>query len=155
MIENSIGAHLFQNFYVSIDGKKQDAMKGGRLSCSFFVSSILNNFNLINDIQLTVKKIIVDMKKSGWEKIKRKRKGSVVIWEEERCPDKDMLAWEKKIYQHGNVHQHIGFYVGNNQAISNSFKKRTPILHHWTFGSRSSKTYRRITDIFWHPKLNN
>lgn len=141
MIENSIGARLFQNFYVDIDGKKHDAVKAGRLSCAFFVSSILNNFGLIRQSHLTVNNTVKDMRKSGWTEIGKPKKGAI-------------LVWEKKVDQKGNIHKHIGFYISNKQAISNSFHRRIPVCHHWTFGQRGSKSYRRIITIFWHKKLN-
>ncbi len=133
---------LFRHFYVYKNDKRVNAVKNGRLSCAFFVSFILHNFDLIKQSHLTVKSTIKDMQKSGWTKIKKPKKGAVIVWQE-------------KIGSDGQVHKHIGFYVSYQRVISNSFKKRTPILHHWTFGLRSSKTYRQITDIFWHHKLNN
>lgn len=141
IIENSAGAKLFQNFYVKVGKKKADAAKGGQRSCAFFVSFILHNFNLIKEAHATVDSALDDMKKSGWREIKRPRKGAVLEWEEKEFPDKSM-------------HKHIGFYIGNNQAISNSTRYKKPARHHMTFGAKNSKIYRRIIAIYWHPKLN-
>lgn len=141
MIENSVGTKLFQNFYVKINKKKVDAVKGGRLSCAFFVSFILHNFNLIKKAHLTVDSTLDDMKKSGWRKIKKPRKNAVIEWERKEFPNK-------------SIHKHIGFYIGKNQAISTSSHYKKPVMHHITFGAKNSKTYRRIIAIYWHPKLN-
>ncbi len=142
MIENSLGTRLFQNFYIYNGKNKKDGVKDGELSCAFFVSFILNNFDLINKSHLTVKSTIGDMQESGWIKIKKPRKGAVIVW-------------KKKLYPDGKTHSHIGFYVGNRQAISNSQSRRTPVRHYFTFGSPGSKLYRQMTTIFWHKKLDS
>ena len=141
MIENSVGTRMFCNFYVRVGKRKQNAVQGGKLSCAFFVSFILNNFGLIKESHLTVKSTINDIKRSGWTMIKRPRKGAVIIWEE-------------KLYSDKNAHSHIGFYIGNKQAISNSTRSHKPVRHHWTFGPRGSKNYRKVIAIYWHPELN-
>lgn len=135
VIKNSAGTKLFQNFYLKINNRKQDILKNGELSCAFFVSSILIIFGLIKKIHCTVSSTIKDLKKSGWKKSKKVKIGSVIIWEEKQG------------------HQHIGFYIGKNKAISNAFylyKKRTPFIHHFTYNNK-----RKIKTIFWHPKLEN
>ncbi|MDA2935843.1 hypothetical protein MYX06_01315 [Patescibacteria group bacterium AH-259-L05] len=141
IIENSAGTKLFQKFYVKVDKRKIDAVKGGRFSCAFFVSFILHNFNLIKQAHITVDSTLDDMEKSGWKEIKRLRKGAVLEWEEKEFPDK-------------SIHKHLGFYIGNNQAISNSTRHRKPVRHHMTFGPQSSKKYRKIIAMYWHPKFN-
>ena len=37
VINNSVGSKLFQTYYVSAGKKKVDVMRGGELSCAFFV----------------------------------------------------------------------------------------------------------------------
>jgi len=139
MIENSIGARLFQNLYIN-DGTRSDAVRGGRLSCAFFVSSILNNFGLLKEPHARVESTLKDMQKFGWFEIKKLRKGAVLLWEAQKG-------------QFG-IHKHLGFYLAKNMAISNSSKKRVPVRHHWTFGKKSNKSYRRIIGIYWHKKLD-
>ncbi len=139
MISNSVGTKLFRNFYIYLGKKRKDAVEGGKLSCAFFVSSILRNFGLIKEPHLTVKSALKDMKQSGWFEIKKPRQGAI-------------LVWEKRKDERG-IHKHIGFYICNHRAISNSFYQRKPIRHHWTFGKKGSKSYRRIVMIFWHKKL--
>ncbi len=141
MIENSLGIRLFRNFYAYVDGKKKDITKNGQLSCAFFVSSILNNFELIEHGHLTVESTIKDMRKTGWKEIKKIRKGAVLVWEEKKN-------------KRNNVNKHLGFYIGNGQAISNDSIKRVPIRHQFTYGSPRDKSYRRIIAVFWHPRLS-
>ncbi|MDD3101686.1 MAG: NlpC/P60 family protein [Patescibacteria group bacterium] len=136
MIENGVGSNLFRNFYIRQGDKKQDAVQGGKLSCAFFVSTILNNFNLIKQPHLTVKSTLEDMQKMGWSKIKKLKKGAIILWETK------------------DDHSHLGFYIGNNKAISNNPIKKQPIIHHYTFGPRGDKSYRQITAVFWHKKLD-
>jgi len=59
------------------------------------------------------------------------------------------FVWEIKKFGKNDIHTHIGFYIGNHQAISNSSNKGCPIKHHWTFNNE-----RKITAIYWHPKLS-
>jgi len=145
MIENSLGTRLFQNFYVRIRERVPiDAVEGGRLSCALFVSFILNNFGLIKKSHTTVKSTLKDMKDSGWFEINT-HSGTV--------PRGAVLVWERKKIGSA-IHKHLGFYIGKNQAISNSFHRRKPVCHHWTFGKKGSKNYRKIIKIFWNKKLN-
>lgn len=139
-IENSVGSKLFRNLYFDIDDKKTDILKNGVLSCAFFVSWILKNFNLIKEGHAMVNGTIKDLHKSGWKKIKRPKTGAVLVWEEKTFTD--------------GPHKHIGFYIGKNKAVSNSLKTKYPIKHHWTFGSKSDKNYRRIIEIWWSKKLD-
>jgi len=111
--------------------KIENLTENGVLSCAFFVSSILYLFGLIQNIHLSVKGAVKDMKKSGWFEISKPKRGSV-------------LLWEKK-----DEHYHLGFYLGNQKAISNNFKKKMPIIHHFTY-----KRKRKIEAIFWHKKLS-
>ncbi len=135
MLENSSDTRMFSHLFVEIDSKKQDLLKDGNLSCAYFVSSILKLFGLIKDVHATVDGTIKDMEASGWERIKNPKKGAVLVWEE-----KDFN--EEK-------HKHIGFFLGKDMAISNSSRKRKPILHHWTYQDK-----RKVEAIFWHRRLD-
>lgn len=144
VIKNSAGSKMFRNSYAKINGKKTDILKNGMLSCAFFVSSILVLFKLIKEIHVTVNGTIRDLKKSGWKSAsggKKPRIGSV-------------LVWEKIDFGNKNFHKHIGFYIGNNKAIStNSLKKGQPRIHHWTYGIRRNKPIRKVELIYWNKKL--
>ena len=131
MIKNSEGVKIFRDFWGKIKDKKENLTKNGRHSCAFSVSSILYHFNLINSPHLTVKGTIKDIRKSGWFEIEEFKKGSVILWEKKRG------------------HQHLGFYLTNKKAISNSRRKRVPTIHDFTFNQK-----RKIEKIFWHKKLN-
>ena len=142
VIKNSAGSKMFRNFYAKVDGKKTDIMKNGDLSCAWFVSSLLYLFKLIKDAHATVNGTIKDLQQSGWKKIKKPKIGSVIVWEKIDFGNKDF-------------HKHIGFYIGNNKAISTSnSKKGQPIIHHWTYGIKRNKPVRKVKAIFWHKKLN-
>lgn len=138
-IENSIGSKIFRNLYFEVNGKKKDILENGALSCAIFVSWILKNFDLIKEGHATVDGTIKDLKKTGWRKIKKPRTGAILIW-------------GKKFYD-SEPHKHIGFYIGNNKAISNSYKSRKPLKHHWTFGVKNGKPVRKVEEIWWHKKL--
>ena len=122
MIENSIGTHLFRNNYALIDGVKTDITSDGDLSCSFFVSSLLKHFNLIDNAiapHTRTEGLVKNMLGNGWRETNTPHKGDVVVWE-----DKD---------QKRGTFPHIGFYIDKETVISHRDTKRTPIKHHITF----------------------
>lgn len=136
MIKNSAGTKMFRNFYARVDGKKTDVMKNGDLSCAFFVSSLLSILGLAETTHGTIESTIKDMKQSGWKSVKKLASGNIIVWEEKK------------------EHEHIGFYIGNNKALSNSSTKKSPAIHHFTYGVKNSKPVRKIEAIYWHKKLN-
>ncbi|MDP3142863.1 MAG: hypothetical protein Q8N14_02805 [Candidatus Omnitrophota bacterium] len=142
VIKNSVGSKMFRNSYAKINDKKTDILQNGMLSCAFFVSSILVLFKLIKEIHGTVDGTVRDLEQSDWKKIKKPKIGSVIVW-------------EKIDFGNKNFHKHIGFYIGNNKAIStNGFKKGQPSVHHWIYGIKRNKPVRKIEAIFWNKKIN-
>ena len=134
VIKNSIDSKLFRNLYANVNGKRIDITANGGLSCAFYVSSILLLFKFIKEGHATVDSTVKDLKQSGWKKIKKPKIGSIIVW--------------GKMVGKNGIHKHIGFYIGDNNAISNSEKFRCPKIHHWTFGAK-----RKIELILWNPKL--
>ena len=132
-IKNSIGSNAFRNFYAEVNGKKQDVLKDGVLSCAFFASSVLVIFGFIKKTHRTVSNTLKDLEESGWKKIKKLKPGAVVVWEDIKVSD-------------GNWHSHIGFYLGKGRAVSNNTPTRVPIEHHYTFHGK-----RKIVEIYWLP----
>lgn len=140
MIGNSVKGEswMFKNLYFEIDGKDVDILGNGGLSCAMLVSSILYLSKLISDIHTTVVGTEKDMISGGWQEIKDLRLGAV-------------LVWEKKAGHSGKMHSHIGFYMGNNEAISNDSRGTGfPRKHHYTYNET-----RKIEKIYWHPELND
>lgn len=143
IIKNSVGSKMFRNSYAKINGKKTDILQNGMLSCAFFVSSTLFLFKLIKEIHGTVDGTVRDLEQSDWQKIAKPKIGSIIVWEKIDFGNKDF-------------HKHIGFYIGNNKAISTSSnsKKGQPIIHHCTYGIKRNKPVRKVEAIFWNKKLN-
>lgn len=135
-IKNSIGSKTFRNFYARVDGKKVDIMQNGELSCAFFVSSVLALFKFIKGAHATVDSTVKDLRKSGWKKISKPKIGSVLIW-------------EKADFGNNDAHKHIGFFIGDNKAVSNSNKLGYPVKHDWNFGAK-----RKIDAILWNPRIH-
>ncbi len=127
---------MFRHFYAYVGGEKKDIVNGGELACAFFVSFILYNFKLINDTHLTVDGTEKDLQQSGWYDIKSDelKEGCVLIWQAE---DFD-----------GDIHKHIGFYVGNHEAISTSAQQGIVVKHNSTFDIT-----RQIEKSYWTDKL--
>jgi hypothetical protein len=142
-IKNSVGAKIFRNTYVTDGQKKFDLYDDGRYSCAFFVTTILLMFQLIDAPYARVESAVKNMKKSGWQKRKKKkpRPGDVIIWELAEHDDHDF-------------HEHIGFYIGSNQAISTSRKARTQVRHHCQKDAITGQP-RKITAIYYWPRFNN
>ncbi|HEY4474873.1 MAG TPA: hypothetical protein VJC06_03055 [Candidatus Paceibacterota bacterium] len=149
-IENSAKGenYLFRNFYVKKEGEIKDSLEDGKNSCAVMVSHILYSFNSLLDsmekkhwikfIHLTVASTEKDMIENGWDEIGDLRLGAILIW-------------EKKDGRNGEPHNHIGFYIGNDEAISNDSKGTGfPYKHHVTYNET-----RKIEKIFWHPDLDN
>ncbi len=133
VIENSQGSYLFKNMYAAVDGVKTDVTKDGWLSCAFYVSSILVLFKQIKEIHATVASTVRDLEESGWKSIEEPVPGSIIVW---------------KPGQGTNGHAHIGFYVGNDQAISNDSWKKYPWKGDWKFEGK-----RDVEKILWNPEL--
>ena len=145
-IKNSLGTGLFRNLFAEVDGKRMDILKNGGLSCPVFVSSILYLHKLCSDIHATVDGTTKDIKAFGWEEVKTPRVGAVLVWESAKTTDHS-----GDVYPH---HQHIGFYVDEESAISNSASVGYPVQHHWTFGLQdNNQPIRKVEKIFWYKKL--
>lgn len=108
---------IYRNYYVN----GIDILKDGRLSCAKFVSEILFKFGMIASPHATVLSTIKDLISSGWvfSKISSITSGDIIVWEKNQAG-----------------HFHIGFYVGNKEAISNDRDKRFPIKHSYDYNGK-------------------
>lgn len=138
-IRESVGSRFFRHLYVQDGSGQRDAARAGRLSCGLFVSILLHRFNLVKNVHATVSGTLKDMENSGWKRVRTPKSGDIIVWE--------------PIKEFGEIHRHIGFFMGNGHAISNSSKRRVPIRHHWTFGTKKGVPRRKIESIYRHPKL--
>lgn len=141
-IKKSVGTKMFQDLFMVVNGKKKNILGGGDLSCATYVSSVLLMYGLLKGRHATVNGTIKDMEKSGWRKIKKPKIGSVIVWE----------PYDRTKF---GSHWHLGFYIGQEKAISNSSVKKVPIVHHFTFGVVNGKPARKISSIWWNDKLNS
>lgn len=119
-IENSADSNLFRNFYIEEDGKEQDVFKDGELSSAYFVSAILLLFGQQEKAHATVSSTVKDLLEHHWQELKLSnisdlQAGDVILWEAVEFPDEP-----------GILYKHLGFYIGNNQVITNSYKSKTP-----------------------------
>ena len=137
IIKNAIGSKMFRNFYAKTSTKGEfDAFNDGEYSCAFFVSTILVIFKKISGFHGLVSHTVEDMEKSGWQKVDEHRPGDVVVW-------------EPIDFGNGPV-PHIGFAIGNDQAVSTSWKQKCVIEHGINFnGNRKIEAIYRYSD--WEP----
>ncbi|MFH1188999.1 MAG: hypothetical protein V1652_04130 [bacterium] len=133
VIRNSVESHIFRNVYATVGEKKTDIAQDGSFSCAFYVSSILMMFQLIQAVHVTFDSTVQDLQSFGWKRIKKSKIGSIIVWEN--------IDFGKT-----GVHKHIGFYVGDGKAISNSDKQRCPVEHDWIFNGE-----RQVECILWNP----
>lgn len=142
MLSGSVDSNQYRRLYVNGGGGIIDIIGDGDLACALFVSSILMHFRLMQGgmhttVDWTIKDLALD---SGWYEIDTVVPGSVIVWAEKICTD-------------GMNHRHIGFFMGDDKAISNDAKKRTPQLHHYTFGEQEGKPLRKIEALYFHRDL--
>jgi len=141
-IRNSVGSHEFKNLWADVDGKRADILDDGRKSCGYFVSGILLWFGLIERRHATVEGTVHDMEASGWERASELKIGDVIRWEHKEGG--------------GEANEHIGFFIGDNRAISTSATQRVPVEHHVTYGEQTDGSpVRKIIAIYRHPRLNS
>jgi NlpC/P60 family len=138
MIHNAVGTNLFRNLYALVNGEKNDIVKDGVRSCALFVSSILNQFHFIDSTiapHAGIAGLEKNMKNSGWRITDTPQPGDIIFWEPKLQADA--------------TNSHIGFFIGNDQAISNDWQTRMPIKHHMTYGTNEDGTpVRAITAIY-------
>lgn len=152
IIENSIKGgdnYYFRNLFADENGKEIDILENGQNSCGVFVSWTLLTLELIKRPHATVYATEKDMIASGWYLIEDLRPGAVIIWEKKDGAT-GLLGEEKVDFYH------IGFYVGEDQAISNSSKDLGfPRKHHITSGvGPDGGAARKVEKIYWHPDLD-
>ena len=142
-IEGSVGSNAYRHIFVCDDnGEERDIVEDGQLSCAYFASSAMLVAGLIKSVHATVASTLKDMEVSGWVRVSEPRPGCVILWAS------DLEA--------GAQHAHVGFYVGNDEAISNSTSERVPRRHHVTYGVNDDGTPKRpIVSYWWHSDLES
>jgi len=134
-IRNSCGSLLFRNVYVeNDDGKTTDILENGNLSCAIFVTSILCMFGKIDSRHATVGGTVKALSQAGWSEVQL-----------DQLEEGDIIVWENITNPNGELHGHIGFYLGKELAISNSSENGFPIIHHWQYNGS-----RKIIQAFRH-----
>jgi len=133
VINNSVGSKMFSQGFAKIDGKPTDIMRGGELSCAFFVSSVLTTFGFIKSMHATVTSTVKDLEASGWTKVDTPKIGDVIVWASIAFPN-------------GEQHEHIGFAVAEDQAVSNDYASGTPQRH--SFEQTPDGTARAIDAVY-------
>lgn len=126
---------MFKNFYIEKNGKSEDILNNGKLSCAYFVSTILKQFNLIEEVHTTIEGTLDGMMQTK-------------DWIEVNMTDiqaGDIIIWEKN-----GKHSHMGFALGKEQAISNSSSKCHPVKHHIDFDEK-----RQIQIIYRYTNWEN
>lgn len=122
MIENSIGTQMFRSLYVRIDNGPATDVIDGENACAYFVSSVLLIFGKIKTPHATVTSTIKDIEESGWVRV-----------DEQNLKPGDVIIWDRRDDE--NPSQHIGFYIGDSEAISTSSSEQKVKKHELHFGA--------------------
>lgn len=124
LIENSIDSRLFQSVIFAKRQEPIDILEAGNLSCSYFVSGLLTLVGLIDKPHVTVRGLLKNLESnSKFEKLTSTH----------YLPG-DILIWDQTIESNG--HEHVGFYLGNGEAVSNSPSELQIIKHHYTYNGK-------------------
>ncbi|OIP58972.1 MAG: hypothetical protein CO143_01885 [Candidatus Moranbacteria bacterium CG_4_9_14_3_um_filter_45_14] len=143
MILGSIGSNQYRHLYVDTVVGPRDVIENGDLACAYFVSSILTLCGLTTGgVHTTVDETICDLKSSGWKKIHSPRLGCVVVW-------------GKKFRSRGLGHRHIGFYVGDDNVVSNDSVSGSPKLHRLFEKDDLGEFIRKVEAYYFHPRLES
>lgn len=137
MIQNSIGAHMFRNLWAKVDGERKDVLQDGKLSCAVYVSSVLTLHKLIDGPHAIVRRTVEEMERAGWQKIQEAKPGAVVVWADRE-------------YDDGTMHPHIGFCVGNDEAVSTDYEQKEVVRHPLS----ELNGPREVESYWWHPELD-
>ena len=121
------GSKMWKRIYV-VDGNgvEKDVANNGELSGAYMVSSVLTMFQLIDRPHATVQTTVDEMVKAGWQKIDTPVPVTVVCWDD----------------------QQIGFYLADNNVISNDSFKKAVARHGLIMGDG-----KKPTAFYAHPEL--
>ncbi len=140
MAHNSIGSATWRNFYRLEDGQKTDAVEGGKLSCSWFVSTLLRSLELLTTVHLRTESTVKDMESNGWFRIEDRRPGAVIVY-------------ANQMRASGRSRPHIGFCINENEVISTGDQNGSPEIHEWNI-HKGEGTERILDGIYWHPSFS-
>lgn len=112
LIRGIAGCNMFRHLYVSGSEGKNDITENGNLSCAYVVSSVLRIVGWISRPHATVKSTLRDMSENGWRQVVESEPGAVVLW-----PSNE------------NMPEHLGFYLHDDQYVSNDSSAGTPQIH--------------------------
>ncbi len=144
-IENSVGSKIFNTLYAkNLTTKKvYDVMDDGDLSCAYFTSGLLTLFGLIDKPHATVTTVVNKLLEAGWEKK-----------DEDKIKPGDIIVWKNFFDNKGKEHEHIGFALDAENAVSNSAKDKEIKKHDLTFGQNDDgKPRRKIKAIYRYSKF--
>jgi len=143
-LENAKGTKIFNTFYVldKRTGKERDVLNDGEFSCAFFVGGMLTLFGLLERPHATVTTTIEKIKERGHEPINPTN-----------LEAGDIIVWEKQTFEDGTVNEHMGFYLGDERAVSTDYQKKEATHHHYTFGQKRDGTPNRPIILAFRPRF--
>src|SRR5688572_5060682 len=143
-IRDSVGSRMFRHLYaIDEEGNRKEILQNGRLGCAYYVTFILYHFQLVKSPHATVVSTVKDMEEHGWTTVDEPQEGDVLVW----GPSVEHVE--------GEMHEHVGFYIGDERAISNQSSTGEVGEHDWTFGvDNEGNPNRKVTKILRLPPVS-
>jgi hypothetical protein len=132
MIKNSVGTKMFNTLIAEdAQGNLIDIFQNGMYSCAAYVSAVLTFVDFIPRPRATVDSLYEDLKDN---------ENFVEVAEKDLEPG-DIIFWEETEFEDGSKNRHVGFYIGDEMAISTSYKEEQVIEHHFrNFNEQSERS---------------
>lgn len=137
MINSSVDCDMFARIATLGRDETHQVIRDDELGGCYYVCFLLRGFHLISSIRLTVSGTARQLPRSGWETLDNTgvlAPGMIIVWETT-----------------GTVtpRKRIGFYVGDEEAVSTAINRGIPTRHHATFGDQ-----HRIQRVYAHPVVH-
>lgn len=137
-------------FVIDEKGLQKDVCDGGGKSCALFVSRILMWVGLARRNCTTVSALISEICSFGWYPIFDSH--------EIKIEPGAIILWGPRLGSDGQMHEHAGFYLGNDWCVSNDSRTKEegstfrPIEHSLFMGDILTES-RIIKEMYNHPLL--
>ncbi len=141
-IRGSIGSQSYRHWYGHQNmspGEVKDVTNAGQISCAYYASCVLVAFGLAYKLRAETQGLLKDMWSHDWYQIEEPRPGAVLLW----MPRQTQTG----------KHPHIGFYMGEDKAISHiGGEVCAPTEHDWSYVPPKAD-HRELHSIWWNDRL--
>lgn len=153
-IKWSVWSQAYRHFWINKWWKDIDILQDGNLSCAYYVSNLLKQFNLIKAWSANTKSTIsMLLEKWRYEIDNQTNANDIPIWS---------VIVRQWWYGNDGLHSHIWFFVWDENVISNDSYQQDrsgmdyeepqycPIVHHYNY-----RWTRKIDKIYTYDRENS